>query len=128
MRHRFILVQVCGTLCPVWSRYLFLVCLSLHGAVDDKLPGICDAINRIPIGDPHQLSLYRLGGGVIDRVLISSHVGFLVCYKKIYKIELFSKYILICLVFQVDEVPGLGWARCVACLVYPVLLELFLMR
>lgn len=73
--------------------------------------GLDIRIYRWRAPNPHYLVQ---GVGVIDGVPVNLHVGFLVLYKKIYWIELASKYILLCLVFPVDEVPRLGWASCVS--------------
>lgn len=94
---------------------------------------IQDVLGYVGIGSGYRSgarhpSLYSLGGGVIDRISIGLHVGFLVCYKKIYQIEMVSKYILLRLALQEDEVPRQGLAPCVACLVYPILLGLYSMR
>jgi len=73
-------------------------------------------------------TLYSLRGEVTNRLSVDLHKGFLVHYKKIYRIKLVSKYILLCLVHQVDEVPRLLWTSRVACLVYIILFGLFSMR
>ena len=76
----------------------------------------------ILIGAPHP-SLYSPVGGVIHRVVYN--VGFLVHYKEIYHIELVSKYNLLCLIFQVDEVSRLGWASRLGYLCASIILRLF---